>query len=916
MRRLTASLMMIGGACLLATGLFFAATAERTVAQDRDTRDDRQTEREDRSAQQASEEDDPAPTATEEPADERDAREARSGADASQSRDERDTTPSRQTQEDVPEPADDSEPSQDSRDRADSEETQQDSREREEPAPSGRESRQTGDDTSESRESRETRADRTREADDEDTEPDGDAETEPVADDGYVGRSECSACHRELGTNHRESAHALTLQTVSDDPSPILADFGQGEDVRTVQLPGESEARPFTADDIRLVIGSGRVVQRYAVAGTEDGSYLVLPAEWNVAEQNWQNFTLADDWTADAYDFVGNCASCHVTNFDVETATWAEDGVQCEACHGPGEIHLDVADAVGGSVDAEEYVELQMSVNLALDAQVCGQCHIRGTEPTADHPYPVDYLPGDNLLDESVFVPASVDDPVHWWATGHARQPNMQFNEWLNSTHATALTSAQESDDYETSCLTCHSVAYRRTEQALATGAVDEDYIDFADPVAAVEMHPFGVTCAACHNPHSEAEHAFNLVDESYALCTACHSNSSIPDGIHHPVQEMFEGLPIVDEIAELPGAHFSAEDGPDCQTCHMSAVPVADHEQRISHLSQTILPAAAIDIDGLEDSCTRCHDDLDAAELQTLIDDIQASTETRLSRAQAALDDTSADWVVNAVAFVDGDGSRGIHNYGYADIVLDTVEVELGLVPLPEPADIQTVADTDNGFDATTLPLMNIFVAGYPVLTIVLAVFGGANILLALFFLLRRRGIGFGVFSLLLGGVLIVGAISLPREIEIFSFIPTGDNGNCQICHATPGRQVTLLDGNRLDVSVDAAAIRQSVHGESSFIGPFGCLDCHGADYFPHESLLPTRLRDHRLSSVEFCVGCHADATEHYQQVRDRNILVGCTDCHGAHEVVPAEDLPATFSRNPVLSADLPEAHFDPISR
>jgi predicted CXXCH cytochrome family protein len=40
-----------------------------------------------------------------------------------------------------------------------------------------------------------------------------------------------------------------------------------------------------------------------------------------------------DEWTQQGKP--GACLVCHVTNYDPATGTWQQDGVSCEACHGP-----------------------------------------------------------------------------------------------------------------------------------------------------------------------------------------------------------------------------------------------------------------------------------------------------------------------------------------------------------------------------------------------------------------------------------------------------------------------------------------------------------------------------------------------------------------------------------------------------
>ena len=68
-----------------------------------------------------------------------------------------------------------------------------------------------------------------------------------------------------------------------------------------------------------------------------------------------------------------SCGSCHTTGYIPEgnqdglpglIGTWAEDGIGCEECHGPGSSHADDPYAVNMDVNRE--------------SELCGQCHIRG----------------------------------------------------------------------------------------------------------------------------------------------------------------------------------------------------------------------------------------------------------------------------------------------------------------------------------------------------------------------------------------------------------------------------------------------------------------------------------------------------------------------------------------------------------
>ncbi len=499
------------------------------------------------------------------------------------------------------------------------------------------------------------------------------AQDEPSGGD-YVGANECADCHRDIARRHDDSRHVLTLD---DDEDAILADFAQGEDVRQVQLPGADAARAFDADDIAYVVGTGKYVQRYLYeVGRND--YRVLPAEWDVVAQAWRPLTLADAWEDPAYDWEQSCAYCHVTGFDLERERWEDDGVQCESCHGPGEAHVELASDAGRRASEEELAEVRAAINPALDPQTCGQCHSRGVSPDG-RPYPVGYFPGGDL--SGSFTLVGLDQADHWWVSGHARQMNMQYNEWVASDHARSLGNLLESEGADDTCLTCHSAD--SSYVARLTAEVEAgDRESAAPPPVTLESAQYGITCSSCHFPHVESELPANLMQEPYALCVSCHSNPEVAPGIHHPAQEMWEGLPVIDGIIPEAGVHFIAEDGPTCTTCHAAAVPV-DAGMRDSHALAPLLPGVVVSEPMLQDNCSGCHEEVASPELmQALIDDIQSNTQLRIDAARAAITDSTPEWVSQALDFVEGDGSLGIHNYTYSDAVLDAVYAELNLFP------------------------------------------------------------------------------------------------------------------------------------------------------------------------------------------------------------------------------------------
>jgi hypothetical protein len=111
-----------------------------------------------------------------------------------------------------------------------------------------------------------------------------------------------------------------------------------------------------------------------------------------------------------------------------------------------------------------------------------------------------------------------------------------------------------------------------------------------------------------------------------------------------------------------------------------MPEVP-ADSFMLASHRWQPVLPGAAEEPQ--QDVCSGCHEGLTTADLQSLVEDTQASVRSRLSIAWTRVGGLAApepdseaaqlyDQLVSALTFVQNDGSQGVHNYAYADALLD----------------------------------------------------------------------------------------------------------------------------------------------------------------------------------------------------------------------------------------------------
>jgi hypothetical protein len=181
----------------------------------------------------------------------------------------------------------------------------------------------------------------------------------------YVGSDTCRNCHLEIYEDYSQSGHPRKIQKVEGAPPIFASDTSPG-----VPSPPADK----TWSDISYVIGGFHWKARFM---DQDGYILTGPQN---RQYNLANDTLGLGAHWGAYDAESaprkpyTCGACHTTGW-VETGpegphqdglpgihgVWAEPGVTCEACHGPGAAHA--ANPAAQSLSREPN---------------CAACHIRG----------------------------------------------------------------------------------------------------------------------------------------------------------------------------------------------------------------------------------------------------------------------------------------------------------------------------------------------------------------------------------------------------------------------------------------------------------------------------------------------------------------------------------------------------------
>jgi len=187
----------------------------------------------------------------------------------------------------------------------------------------------------------------------------------------YVGSETCSTCHEEIYNEFILSGHAWKLNPVVD---------GQPPDYPFTELPSPPEG--YTWDDIAYVIGGYNWKARFI----DQEGYIITGDENATTQYNFPNPVTGSEGGWVPYhageEKPYSCGPCHTTGYsdwppDAHqddrpgiVGTWAEPGIKCERCHGPGSLHVQDPHGVRMVVDR--------------DSELCGECHLRGSPEAVD----------------------------------------------------------------------------------------------------------------------------------------------------------------------------------------------------------------------------------------------------------------------------------------------------------------------------------------------------------------------------------------------------------------------------------------------------------------------------------------------------------------------------------------------------
>jgi len=332
------------------------------------------------------------------------------------------------------------------------------------------------------------------------------------AEADYVGRQSCVKCHQKQHDAWQGSHHDLAMDVATDQT--VLGDFQNSElehygiTSRMFRREGkffvhtEGQDGQLQDYEVKWVFGV-EPLQQYLVEleRPEDaeqgelGRVQVLPLAWDTQRNEWFYLDPPDvheklepgdrlHWTGTAQNWNRMCADCHSTNleknFDPQTrqyhTTFSEIDVSCEACHGPGSLHVELAERTSLFWDRKHGYGLAKLKGKDHTAQIqsCAPCHVRRSRVVAP-----DYEAGEPFYDH--FCNALIREGAYH-ADGQILDEVYVYGSYLQS-----------------------------------------------------KMYHQGVRCSDCHDPHTT-----KVKFEDNRLCTSCHAHPAgkydTPAHHHHKV--------------------------------------------------------------------------------------------------------------------------------------------------------------------------------------------------------------------------------------------------------------------------------------------------------------------------------------------------------------------------------------------
>jgi tetratricopeptide (TPR) repeat protein len=283
----------------------------------------------------------------------------------------------------------------------------------------------------------------------------------------------------------------------------------------------------------------------YFLTPMERGRLQTLPVAYDVRKKEWFDTAAsgvrhlpggegeAVGWKEWPYTFNTACYRCHVSqltsNYDLETDTyqtvWAEPGINCETCHGPGGEHIRVCkETPKGTVPKDlKLTRGGRDFTVKQNNEACAPCHAKMA------PITTAFEPGDRYFDYYDLVTLEHSD---FYPDGRDMGENYTYTLWRMS----PCTKSEQ-----LSCFHCHTSSGRYKQKTEPNKSCMPCHQERVENATDHSHHPAGTpgnNCISCHMPMTEfarmrrSDHsmlpptpAATIAFKSSNACNLCHTD-------------------------------------------------------------------------------------------------------------------------------------------------------------------------------------------------------------------------------------------------------------------------------------------------------------------------------------------------------------------------------------------------------
>lgn len=361
---------------------------------------------------------------------------------------------------------------------------------------------------------------------------------------GFVSSNACRECHQEQFDSWHGSFHRTMTQVAT--PETVVAPFDdvrlrargrecyltrEGDHFFVTMADPDWEAGalangidisranpPIVKRQVVMTTGSHHM-QGYWISSNVKNMLRQVPWVYLIEERRWvpreDIFLAPPDAERHFAVWNDNCIVCHAVGgapgFNLENVTVstevAELGIACEACHGPGQPHINFHHQKQIATGIKDPIVNPAKCSPDVSSEICGQCHSYFVPPNMESfaKQGYTYRAGGDLhrshhLVSYAEAKAQGDEGAMacYWNDGTGRLAGREFSAMI------------ESPCYQNgplSCISCHSSHNSEPDDQLAAGMRTNQ------------------ACLQCHTSMSDriAEHTHHAADSSGSLCYNCH---------------------------------------------------------------------------------------------------------------------------------------------------------------------------------------------------------------------------------------------------------------------------------------------------------------------------------------------------------------------------------------------------------